>query len=54
MLAKVFRAPVIDRHPDHRAAKRVLCLESIQRTEGHLFRQIASDPEDHEDIGLMR
>ena len=47
-------APVVDRDADDRAIEEVSLLEAVERPEGHDLRQVAGDPEDHEDVARRR
>ena len=42
--------PVVDGHADDRAVQQAARLQPVQRPERHHLRQVAGDPEDHEDV----
>ena len=42
--------PVVDRYPDNRALEQPAPLEPVERPERHHLRQVARDPEHHEDV----
>ena len=46
--------PVVDRDADDRAVEQPALLEPVQRAERHHLRQVAGDPEDHEDVRRLR
>ena len=46
--------PVVDGDPDDRALEQPALLEPVQRMERHDLGQVPGDPEDHEDVGLLR
>ena len=46
--------PVVDGDPDDRALEQPALLEPVQRVERHHLGQVTGDPEDHEDVGLLR
>ena len=52
-LDELVDGPVVDRHADDRAVEQPAPLEPVQRPERHHLRQVACDPEDHEDIGRL-
>jgi len=42
--------PVVDRDADDRTVEQPALLQPVERVEGHDLRQVAGDPEDHEDV----
>ena len=53
VVAQVIDAPVLGRHPDHRAFQQSAALEPVERAERHLLREVAGDPEDDEGVGVV-
>jgi hypothetical protein len=54
VFAQIVGGPIVDSHADDRAAQQATPFEAVERAQGHLAREIAADPEDHEDVcGLM-
>ena len=49
-LHQLVHRPVVDRNSDDRALQQPAPLEPVQRSERHHLRQVAGDPEDHEDV----
>ena len=45
--------PIVHRHTHDRAREQAALLQSVQRPERHHPRQIAGDPEHHQDIGRL-
>ena len=52
-LDKLLHRPVVHRDSDDRAIQQAALLEPVERAKGHHLRQIARDPEDHENVGLL-
>ena len=52
-LDELLHRPVVHSDSDDRAIQQASLLEPVERVEGHHLRQIARDPEDHEDVGLL-
>ena len=46
--------PVVDGDADDRALEQPTLLEPVERMERHDLGQVPGDPEDHEDVGLLR
>ena len=53
-LDELIDRPVVDGDPDDRALEQPALLEPVQRVERHDLGQVPGDPEDHEDVGLLR
>ena len=51
VLAEVVVGPIVDRDTDDRAAQEATALEPVERVKRHDLRQVAGDPEHHEDVG---
>ena len=52
-LDELLHRPVVHRNSDDRALQEATLLEPVERAESHHLRQIARDPEDHEDVSLL-
>ena len=49
-LDELLERPVVERDADDRAVEKAARLEPVQRAEGHDAREVARDPEDHENV----
>ena len=54
MLPEVVDSPVVHRNPDDRALQESAPLQPVEGTQGHHLGQVAGDPEDDKDVGLLR
>ncbi len=54
MLDELVDRPVVEGHADDAAEEEAALLEAVQRAEGHHPSEVAGDPEDDEDVGLLR
>ncbi len=52
-LDELLERPVVERDADDRAVEEPARLEPVQRAVGHHAREVARDPEDHEDVGCF-
>ena len=52
-LDQVLERPVVERDAHDRTAQEASLLQAVERAERHHAREVARDPEDHEDVGSL-